>query len=115
MRYLILFLLFAISGCAGVEPEPEKEKAALVLSPAGFSALPGWEGDDHLEALEAFRRSCTSYEAAIQSVQNRQYILAGIESLRLIQPFLFSPELSLLLVLLSSGCPQILRALTVPE
>lgn len=57
MRILILLLVLVISSCTAVPPE-DKEKLPLVLEPASFGALPGWERDDHGEVLAAFARSC---------------------------------------------------------
>ena len=46
-----------MQGCA---PQPEPDR--LVLRPASFQDLPGWEADDHNAALQAFLRSCAALE-----------------------------------------------------
>lgn len=56
----VLVLGFALAGCAAIKPAPPPPAAPdrLVLTPARFEDLPGWE-DDHQElALAAFRKSC---------------------------------------------------------
>lgn len=59
MRNLILSLLaLCMASCAAVDAE----KAPLALSPAGFSDLPQWDGDDHAQALAAFLKSCARIE-----------------------------------------------------
>tara|TARA_E500000305_G_scaffold109066_1_gene113124 strand:- start:1856 stop:3064 length:1209 start_codon:yes stop_codon:yes gene_type:complete len=40
------------------EEDPMRDPAGPTLSKTAFGALPGWAGDDHGAALEAFRRSC---------------------------------------------------------
>ena len=46
----------ACQACPGTaKPEPP---AAPTLEPAQFSELPGWDADNHAEALAALRRSC---------------------------------------------------------
>lgn len=57
MRILILSLVLLISACTAAPPA-DMEKLPLVLEPASFSALPGWERDNHDAALAAFARSC---------------------------------------------------------
>ncbi len=55
MRIFILSIfVFIFSSCAAVD----KEKAPLVLKPAGFNDLPGWARDDHGQVLAAFSKSC---------------------------------------------------------
>ena len=55
MRILsVIILLFLLSSCAGVD----KEKAELVLKPASFRDLPGWQDDHQEQALVAFAKSC---------------------------------------------------------
>ena len=49
-----------MQGCAP-QPEPEKPDR-LVLRPVSFRDLPGWEADDHVAALHAFKRSCAALE-----------------------------------------------------
>ncbi len=51
--YLFLLLLF-LNGCAAVD----MEKAPLVLRPASFSDMPGWDSDDQAQTLTAFGKSC---------------------------------------------------------
>ena len=46
-----------MQGCA---PQPQPDR--LVLRPASFQDLPGWDADDHGAALQAFLRSCTALE-----------------------------------------------------
>ncbi|HBR68960.1 MAG TPA: murein transglycosylase [Rhodospirillaceae bacterium] len=55
IRFLSLVLLLSLAGCAGVEKE---EKPPLVLKPAGFSDLPGWEQDDMSGGIAALKKSC---------------------------------------------------------
>ena len=38
---------------------PMTARATAILEPLSFSAISGWEADDHAAALETFRRSCT--------------------------------------------------------
>lgn len=40
---------------------------SVSFAPVAFSALPGWEADDHLAALKAFVRSCSRVVAAVKS------------------------------------------------
>lgn len=54
IRVVSLLCLFLLSACA----MPDKEKEPLMLAPATFDALPGWQQDDHVRTLEAFKRSC---------------------------------------------------------
>src|SRR5690606_4957758 len=55
MRIFISSLLvFVMAACTAVDPE----KAVLVLKPAGYGDLPGWQADRHEEALVAFAKSC---------------------------------------------------------
>ncbi|MFO1075225.1 MAG: MltA domain-containing protein [Geminicoccaceae bacterium] len=57
-RALALLLLAALlAACAERKPQPPPEPA-LVLQPASFADLPGWDGDDPTAALGAFRTSC---------------------------------------------------------
>src|SRR6202012_4892027 len=57
----ILSLVFVVtlSACAGVKPD----SAPLVLRPASFDDLPGWNSDRQAEALAAFARSCGHIQA----------------------------------------------------
>ncbi len=60
----LLSALLFIAACApltvpGPEPEPiQPQKDKLVLRPAAFADLPGWQADRHGKALQAFLRSC---------------------------------------------------------
>lgn len=54
-RYSILILLAILSGCAGGK---HKKPRIAHLQPAEYSHLAGWNQDNHLEALEAFKFSC---------------------------------------------------------
>lgn len=50
-----------LTSCADIEKQPQAEdkaEMALVLKPAGFDSLPGWDGDHHDEVLKAFEKSC---------------------------------------------------------
>lgn len=47
----------SLAGCAREEPAPPAGDR-LLLEPATFAALPGWDRDDPREALAAFRRTC---------------------------------------------------------
>ncbi|PNW60306.1 UNVERIFIED_CONTAM: hypothetical protein BEN50_26180 [Euhalothece sp. KZN 001] len=46
--------MIALAACTSVDPQD----AELVLKPASFEDLPGWEQDDHAAVLTAFERSC---------------------------------------------------------
>jgi membrane-bound lytic murein transglycosylase A len=61
LRAFAAFLLaLALASCAGKPPAPTPEQPArLVLAPARFAELPGWNADRHAEALPALRRTCT--------------------------------------------------------
>jgi membrane-bound lytic murein transglycosylase A len=52
--------LVALGGCVSEEapPPPAEEIAQIVLEPAAFSDLAGWNADDQEGALVAFRISC---------------------------------------------------------
>ncbi len=62
MRAFAAFLLaLALASCAGKPPAPApapEPPARLVLAPASFAELPGWNADRHAEALPALRRTC---------------------------------------------------------
>ena len=50
--------MILMQGCA---PQPERaEPDRLVLRPASFQDLPGWEADDQSAALHALLRSCAT-------------------------------------------------------
>jgi membrane-bound lytic murein transglycosylase A len=63
LRAFAAFLLtLALASCAGKPPTPApapEPPARLVLAPASFAELPGWNADRHAEALPALRRTCT--------------------------------------------------------
>lgn len=52
-----MVLALVMAGCAGT-PKPSDENAALILTPASFSDLKGWEQDDLNDFLAAARASC---------------------------------------------------------
>ena len=52
---LVLVVLAAFAACAPIAPPPDK----LVLAPARFADLPGWNDDRQAEALAAWLKSCT--------------------------------------------------------
>ena len=58
-RPLFLFLVLCafLASCETV-PEKPAEDAQLVLTPAHFSDLRGWQNDSHHLALQAFAKSC---------------------------------------------------------
>lgn len=57
---LTAVLLAGLAACAPRPPVPAEppEPPRLVLEPAGFADLPGWEQDDHAAVLGALDRSC---------------------------------------------------------
>ena len=58
--WVLAVVAILMQGCAP-QPEPE-EPDRLVLRPASFEDLPGWEADDQSAALQAVKRSCTVLE-----------------------------------------------------
>lgn len=53
---LSLFVIFSLAACSTTKLDTET--APLVLKPSSFADLPGWESDNHEQALVAFSRSC---------------------------------------------------------
>ena len=53
-RYALLAALFLLASCATTGQQADR----LVLKPTTFSALSGWERDDHAQALAVFKNSC---------------------------------------------------------
>ena len=58
--WVLAAVAILMQGCAP-QPEPE-EPDRLVLRPASFGDLPGWEADDQSAALQALKRSCAVLE-----------------------------------------------------
>lgn len=60
MRRIVfsLALLTLLAGCATPPQSDKTAPAKLVLKPATFSDLPGWNADDAAQALVPFRKSC---------------------------------------------------------
>jgi membrane-bound lytic murein transglycosylase A len=56
LRILPILFLFFVTACAEIVTAPED--APLVLKPVSYAALPGWGGDNLLEAIPALERSC---------------------------------------------------------
>lgn len=56
-RFLAL-LLTACLGFSGVANADEK----MLVQRVGFSSMPGWATDNHVEALDAFLRSCSDFD-----------------------------------------------------
>jgi membrane-bound lytic murein transglycosylase A len=68
-RVILAALVGLLAGaCASLFQPPDK----LVLEPQSFSDLPGWETDNHAEALAAFARSCA------QLTQNQATAVAAV-------------------------------------
>jgi membrane-bound lytic murein transglycosylase A len=57
-HFFSLCLALAIAGCAPATKPPPK----LTLTPARFSDLPGWNGDNSAAALAAFDKSCAALD-----------------------------------------------------
>jgi membrane-bound lytic murein transglycosylase A len=52
-------LLLALAACAAPPPPPPPPPAdGIALRAVSFAQLPGWNEDDHVQALISFRRSC---------------------------------------------------------
>jgi membrane-bound lytic murein transglycosylase A len=54
-------LLLALTACAGAPPPPPPPPPptdGVALRAVSFAQLPGWNEDDHVQALISFRRSC---------------------------------------------------------
>ena len=61
MRVFTLLPLLVLALLVACETAPrvtDQSAENLVLKPASFTALPGWQGDQHAAALHAFARSC---------------------------------------------------------
>lgn len=65
MRLILALGLIAFFALAACETTPgpdtainDLENRRLVLTPAGFDALPGWSADNVFEALQTFQKSC---------------------------------------------------------
>ena len=58
LRVCLLIALAVLSSCSLFKQESEMEKLPLVIKPARFADLPGWQNDRHEDALTAFSRSC---------------------------------------------------------
>lgn len=62
-KFLTLSLAsaLAVTAMLGVQADAKTihDRSGLSISPVSFMKLPGWTKDNHGEALEAFRRSCT--------------------------------------------------------
>ena len=57
---MLAAVVILMQGCA---PQPERaEPDRLVLRPASFHELPGWEADDQSAALQALLRSCAALD-----------------------------------------------------
>lgn len=54
ISFTLLAILFVISCTAQID----KSTAPLVLKPASYSDLPGWQQDNHQDILQAFSKSC---------------------------------------------------------
>ncbi len=59
MRIILLFLCFLLSACEEPAPAPEDKPPELILKPASFGDLPGWQNQDFHNFSTAFTRSCT--------------------------------------------------------
>ena len=58
-RSLAAVLLLALAAaCARPEPPPPPPADGIALRLMSFAELPGWNEDDHTQALVAFRKSC---------------------------------------------------------
>lgn len=57
-KIVSLALLVTLTGCATPPADTKDIPAKLVLKPAAFSDLPGWENDAHQQALVPFKKSC---------------------------------------------------------
>ncbi len=68
-RLSLLCLAFVLTACAETSGTADK----LVLEPAGFSELPGWNEDHQSEAIPALTRSCAVSE---KSAKARQWQMA---------------------------------------
>lgn len=55
MRFILLSFLLLLVGCADM---PEEKKPELVLKPARYADLPGWQNDNLSAALPALEKSC---------------------------------------------------------
>lgn len=56
-----MIFLLSLAACAGVEKE---EKPPLVLKPASFGDLPGWDQDDMSGGIAALQKSCQRIKKA---------------------------------------------------
>ena len=57
---MLAAVVILMQGCAPGPERPEPDR--LVLRPASFQDLPGWQADDQNAALHALRRSCAALE-----------------------------------------------------
>ena len=60
MRFSFLIIALLLSACAHLAPPAEK----MLLQPAAFSDLPGFDADAVTEALPALKKSCARLMAA---------------------------------------------------
>jgi membrane-bound lytic murein transglycosylase A len=58
MKYILWLCVLVLGACAGQDPIAETADKPLALSPANFSALPGWANDDFAGLDAAFTKSC---------------------------------------------------------
>lgn len=56
--FLFFTALLFLSSCSWLPKAPLDERPSLVLKPAKFSELPGWQHDRHENVVKAFSRSC---------------------------------------------------------
>lgn len=58
---LVVLLICAVLLILATRPERPEPPAQAVFSPVDFSALPGWQDDTMVAALQAFRRTCARW------------------------------------------------------
>lgn len=57
-------MLALVAPGSGAVVAAKADISSLRVDPVGFESLPGWEGDDHEQALRAFMLTCRQIEAA---------------------------------------------------